>query len=176
MQSPQPCPVFIYRPGLAVNPVGPWTASTRRSTPCQRHLSRAQAASTPAMARPPTVPPPAAQDEPDEEEDGDLGHFDLLRRDEEIDDLQHILQLVHHLRHNSVKSRQQRSDVSRLLHGVPQNPLLRPDLVEAVRPGAPKLQHTVVVVKRALLRNFAVYCVSNSSPSPCLFWSCALWC
>ena len=39
-----------------------------------------------------------------------------------VDDLQHILQLVHHLRHRDVESR---------LHGVPQNPLLRPDASEA---------------------------------------------
>ena len=51
----------------------------------------------------------------------------------------------------------------------------------AVRPGAPELQHTVVVVERKVLctglvgeecfRNFAVYCVSYSSPGPCLLLS-----
>ena len=81
---------------------------------------------------------------------GDLGHFDLLLGDKEVDDLQHVLQLVHHLRHKDVKSRQPRSDVSKLLHSVPQNLLPRPDLVGAVRPGAPELRHAIIVEKEVL--------------------------
>ena len=76
---------------------------------------------------------------------GDLGHFDLLLGDKEVDNLQHVLQLLHHLRHKDAKSRQPRSDVSKLPHSVPQNLLLRPDLVEAVRP-----RHAIVVEKEVL--------------------------
>ena len=47
--------------------------------------------------------------------------------------------LVHHLRHRNVEGRE-RDDVDVLLHGAPQNPLLRPDLREPVRPHAAELR------------------------------------
>ena len=93
----------------------------------------------------------------------DLGHFNNLLVNRDVQELVDLHQLFSHQRHLNIERRQD----------APLNPLLRPDLVEAVRPGAPELLHTVVVVERKVLcagllgeecfRNFAVYCVSYSS-------------
>ena len=78
----------------------------------------------------------------------DLGHFDnLLGIRERPKELQEIWQLLHHLRRRIIECRQ-RGDVDNLLHGAPLYPLLRPDVVEAVIPGAPELRHTVIIIKR----------------------------
>ena len=60
-----------------------------------------------------------------------------------------VRQLFHHLRHRVVEKRHQRDCVDDLLHGAPQIPLLRSG--QPVRPGAPELRHTVIVVEREVL-------------------------
>ena len=64
----------------------------------------------------------------------DLGRCDTLLGNRGIEALEHGHQSVHHLRHRYTKSMHHGRDVANLLHGVPQNPLLRPDANEAVRP------------------------------------------
>ena len=111
----------------------------------------------------------------------DLRHSDDLlgNRRECGEELHEVRQLFHHLRHRVVEKRHQRNSVDDLLHGAPQNPLLRSGQGnDPVRPGAPELRHTVIVVEREVLcagllgeecfRNLAVYCVSYSSPGPVL--------
>ena len=112
----------------------------------------------------------------------DLGHVDNLLgiRTQRIEETEDVHQLFAHQRHRDVKNRQRRRGVDDLVHGVLLNPLLRPDLVEAVSPGAPELRHTVVVVERKVLcagllgeeciRNFA--CTASRAPPPTLAFFC----
>ena len=69
----------------------------------------------------------------------DLGHVDHLLRHPCVDVPEHFHQLAHHQRHKNVKRRHPGSVVGKLLHGVPLNRLLRPDLEEPVRPRPARL-------------------------------------
>ena len=65
----------------------------------------------------------------------DLGHYDNLLGHHRIDVLDHGHQLVHQLRLRNSKRGHHGSDVGKLLHGVPLDPLLRPRrLCQAGRP------------------------------------------
>ena len=64
----------------------------------------------------------------------DLGHCDNLVGHRRIDRPQHGHQLVHHLRLKNTESRHDGSNVTNLLRGVPQNPLLRPRLSKSLGP------------------------------------------
>ena len=57
-----------------------------------------------------------------------LGHFDNLLgiRHERIEEVHDVRQLFHHLRRRIIESRQRKDSIDSLLHGAPQNPLLRP--------------------------------------------------
>ena len=108
----------------------------------------------------------------------DLGHFKNLLGNRDVQELVDLHQLFSHQRHRNIERRQEGRAVANLFHCAPLNPLLRPDLAEAVRPGAPELWHTVVERKvlcavllgEVCFRNFAVYCVSYSSPSALAFF------
>ena len=75
----------------------------------------------------------------------------FLFRTQRIEETEDVHHLFPHQRHRDIKNRQRRRGVDDLVHWVLLDPLLRPDLVEAVRPGAPELRHTVVVVEREVL-------------------------
>ena len=91
-------------------------------------------------ALPPTVLPSAPRSAHACEDDGvrDFGHFDSLLGNEDIEQPAYLHQLVLPLRHRNVKRRNEEHGVDNLFHGVPLVPLLRPDLVEPVRPRAPE--------------------------------------
>ena len=89
-----------------------------------------------------------------------------------VNDLPHF----HHLRLRGVEERDDRRTVDDLLHAALRDSLLRSDVSETVRPGAPELRHAVVVEEAVLrvgllegefVRNSAVQCTSrSSSPAP----------
>ena len=64
----------------------------------------------------------------------DLGNFDNLLGNTEIERCEKVHQLFHHLRHNVVKQRDQRHRVDDLLHSALLKPLLRPHIHERRRP------------------------------------------
>ena len=74
----------------------------------------------------------------------DLGHFNDLLGITKVSGQEQRQRLVHHLRHWNIEG-WERDDVDVLLHGAPQNPLLRPDLREPVRPGAQDGRHIINV-------------------------------
>ena len=65
--------------------------------------------------------------------------------------LEETHQLFSRLRHRSIESLHEGADVGKLLHGVPQNPPLRPRLEQCRRP-LPRHRHALVVGHRAVLR------------------------
>ena len=134
---PQPCPVFIYRSGLAVNLGGaigrdeshPSTSSSVpndaccASAACQddglwhghfRHLLRQLRLAKHGALRDGVLK-------------SNLGHGNTP-----VEDLQDIRHVFHHMQHRSVKieHRHRHERLDNLLHGVPLDPLLRPWLSE----------------------------------------------
>ena len=62
----------------------------------------------------------------------DLGHFNNLHGKRDVQELVNLNQLFSHQRQRNIERRQEGRAVANLFHCVPLNPLLRPDLVEAV--------------------------------------------
>ena len=166
VDDPHPCPVYIFRPGQAVIPGG--VSSCWWLVPTSHHENRPGTGPVSRNhLRPTTSRKRAMRVHWSNEGTGTSTNCSAscgtrrTRRGgghEDVDDLQHILQLVHHLRHRGVKSRQPKNDVTSLLHGAPQNPLLRiRHGCQPVWPGATELRHAddveVIVPRAGLLRS-----------------------
>ena len=82
----------------------------------------------------------------------DLGCVNNLlgNRRERVEELEHVHQLSHHQRNRNVKRRHDQRTVVDLFHGVPLNPLLRPDLEEPVRLRSPEF--FLVQIEEEVLR------------------------
>ena len=147
----------------------PWRKPHHQELECPRSAPQSAAARKRkrSSALPPAVPPSVAYGAQYEHSGGarHLGHFDNLVGKRHIAASKNCHQLVHHLRHRIGESRNQRNDVSNLLHGAPQNPHhLRPLLIKSQRPGG---KHVPFVVHPEVLR--------ACRPGEGVVWPVALW-
>ena len=147
----QRCPVFLYRPGLAVYPSGGSPLGVLGANLPEIHPSGPHDPA-PLMSIRGNEQHGPVNGLLDEKRDcwhfhqlfrelrltedrtlrdgvlGDLGHVDNLLGHRVVEELEHVHQLVHHLRHRSVEIEHRHGDkgLDHLLRGVPLDPLLRP--------------------------------------------------
>ena len=107
----------------------------------------------------------------------DLGHFDNLLGNREVERCEKVHQLFYHLRHNVVEQRDQRHRVDDLLRGAQLYPLLRQHLKQRcwppggwclpnVLPGVHRKVPGTSRLGEGIFRNTAVQYISRPSPRP----------